>query len=131
MKSAIAFGSILSCLALLSGCLSQDTSGVWVEKGRLHIEDPAFATNIEVAGDARERTGEGFLHAQVSVKNNNRDDFRCQYRFEWRGENGMVQKHAPTPWRPLVLHGREVVDVDAVSPIQGTADFRLKLRRVD
>ena len=121
----------IASLALLSGCFTPRTSGVWVEKGRINIEDPAFAANIAVVRDIRERTPEGFLHAQVTLQNSNRDDYHCQYRFEWRAENGMIQKHQPSPWQPLVMHGREVVDLDAVSLLQDSADFRLSIRRVD
>jgi len=119
------------CAATLTGCISPRTSGVMVEKGRLHVEDPAFAANIELVQDARERTPEGFLHVQATVKNTSRADFYCQYRFEWRGENGMMQTQAPTPWRPRVFHGRETVELEAVSPVQRTEDFRLVVRRLD
>ena len=121
---------VFACAALI-GCMNQRTSGVMVEKGRLFIEDPAFAANIEVVRDACVKTSEGFLHAQVTLKNTNSDDFRCQYRFEWRDKNGMMQSHQPTLWQPLVLHGQEVRDLDAVSIVQNTADFRLTIRRED
>ena len=113
----------------LLGCLTSRTSGVMVERGRLFVEDPAFAANIEVIRDACGKTNEGFLHAQVTLKNTNRDDFRCQYRFEWRDANGMIQTHQSSLWYPLLLHGREVKDLDAVSLQQNAADFRLAIRR--
>ena len=56
-------------------------------------------------------------------------NYECRYRFEWRGANGVMQKHAPTPWRPILLHGREPVELDAVSPVPDTDDFRLVIRR--
>ena len=121
-----------SVLALgLAGCLSPKTSGVWVEKGRLYIEDPAFALNLDLVQDAMGRTPEGFLHVQVTVQNTDQRDYPCQYRFEWKTAQGLVQTHAQTPWRPIVLHGRDVVPLEAVSPLQGTADFRLCIRRAD
>ena len=72
MKSKIL---AIASLAMFAGCVAPKTAGVWVEKGNLYIEDPAFATNIEIVRDIRERTNEGFLHAQVSVKNTNRTDY--------------------------------------------------------
>jgi len=117
-------------LFTITGCIT-NTSGVTLEKGRVIIEDPAFASNIQMILDVREKTNEGFLHAQVSLKNLNRTDYQCQYCFEWRDRNGLIMQHVPTSWRPLVMHGRETVEIDSVSPIQGTEDFRLKLRRMD
>lgn len=120
---------IASALSIFAGCLVSRTSGVAVEKGVLYIEDPAMGVNIEMIRDAREKTPDGFLRAQVFVKNTNRTDYKCQYRFEWLRANGMRQTHAETPWRSIELRGRETAVMEAVSPLQGTEDFRLSIRR--
>jgi uncharacterized protein YcfL len=120
---------IASALSIFAGCLVPRTSGVAVEKGVLYIEDPAMGVNIEMIRDAREKTPDGFLRAQVFVKNTNRTDYKCQYRFEWLRANGMRQTHAETPWRSIELRGRETAVMEAVSPLQGTEDFRLSIRR--
>lgn len=117
MVKRICYGLAVIFCAAVAGCAMPRTSGVMVEKGRLYLEDPAFAANIEVVRDVREKTPEGFLHAQVTVKNANRQDYACQYRFEWRGKNGMIQKNASSFWRPVLLHGRGTEDFDAVSPV--------------
>jgi uncharacterized protein YcfL len=126
---------VLACLLAATagtGCLrGRPTSGVTTEQGRLIIEDPAFAMNLELVHAARTKTDEGFLHAQATLKNTNRDDYRCQYQFTWFDEAGLALKHARTPWRPLVLHGRETKELDAVAPIEGAEDFLLKIRRAD
>lgn len=128
------FFKIFACCAgmavLSGGCLSPRTSGVVVEKGRLTIEDAAFATNLVLLEDRMERTPEGFLHAQVTLKNANRRDYACQYRFVWKNADGLVLSHARTHWTPLVLHGSEEKALDVVSPIPNAADFRLVLRRL-
>ena len=121
--------AVVTAFLAFAGCLSPKTSGVWVEKGHLYIEDAAFALNLNLVQDAMERTPEGFLHVQVTVQNTNQQDYPCQYRFEWKTKQGMVQTHASTPWRPVVFHGRDVVPLEAVSPLQGTDDFRLSIRR--
>lgn len=123
--------AIVIGLSLFMGCSSPRTSGMMVEKGRVSIEDLVFASNIEVIQDTRERTPEGFLHAQVRVKNLNRTDYRCQYRFEWIRKNGLIQTHAKTFWEPKVLHGREVGEMRAVCTVKDADDFRLKIRRED
>ena len=119
----------VTCLAC--GCLSPKTSGVVVEKGRLLVHDPSFALNLEMVQDARERTPEGFLHVQAKVRNTNQTDFSCQYRFEWKTSQGLVQTHAMTPWRPVVMHGRDETVFEATSTLAGTDDFRLAIRRAN
>lgn len=127
--------AVLGCalaVAAGAGCLrGRMTSGVTAEGGRLLVEDPSFALNLELVRDARTRTKEGFLHAQATVKNTNRHDYRCQYQFVWFDEAGMAMSHALTPWKPLVLHGRETKNLDAVASVQGAADFWLKVRRAE
>ena len=126
--------AILLALALLAGtgCRTQKTSGLRYDKGRLVIENPSFASNLIIIKDAREKmTPENFLHVQVFLENLNHEDFHCQYCFEWYDKNGMTMKHASTHWRPLVLHGREVQEIDSISPLQGAEDYRLKLRHLD
>lgn len=121
----------IASLAMFAGCVMPRTSGVWVEKGRLNIEDPAFAANVEVVRDVMKRNSRGFLHAQVVLKNTNRSDYRCQYRMEWRDRNGMIQKHQASPWTNLEMRGREEVEIDEVSTLNDSMDFRLKIRRAD
>ena len=121
--------ALSSALLILAGCSFPKTSGLMLEDNRLFIEDPAFAANIEVVRVMKEKSGEGFLHAQVVVKNMNRTDYECLYRFEWIRGNGMKQTHAETPWRTILLHGRETSEMTAVSPVLGTEDFRLSIRR--
>lgn len=129
MKRFCKFSLFLSVAIMLSGCLSPKTSGMVVEKGRLLIHDASFALNLEMVSDTVARTPEGFLRVQAKVRNTNETDFRCQYRFEWKTASGILQTHAMTPWRPVVLHGRDETVFEAVSPIPGADDFRLIVRR--
>lgn len=129
MKALLIVSVAVTCL--VCGCLSPKTSGVVVEKGRLLIHDPSFALNLEMVQDAREKTPEGFLHVQATVRNTNQADFRCQYRFEWKTAQGLVQTHAMTPWRPVVMHGRDETVFEATSTLAGTDDFRLAIRRAN
>ena len=127
-----AFALACALVAGAAGCLQgRMTAGMVAEGGRLTIEDPAFALNLKLVRDARTRTPEGFLHAQATLKNTNRHDYRCQYQFAWLDGTGLAMPHAPSPWKPLVLHGRETKELDAVAPVQGAADFRLNIRRAD
>ena len=124
-------GLLFVSALFLAGCLSPRTSGVVVEKGRLLVHDASFALNLEMVSDAVQRTPEGFLRVQAKVRNSNQTDFACQYRFEWKTPQGMVQTHALTPWRQVVLHGRDETVLEAVSTVPGADDFRLAVRRVN
>lgn len=132
MHKTMNLGILLALTMLaVTGCRTQKTSGLRYDEGKLVIENPDFASNLIIIKDIREKETESLLHVQVFLENLNHEDFRCQYCFEWYDENGMTMKHAPAPWRPLVLHGREVQEIDCISPLKGTTDYRLKLRRMD
>ena len=118
-------------MSVLAGCASS-TAGIWVEeiqgKRQIGIEDPSFATNIEVIDYRCSKTPEGFLKAQIRIKNKNLTDFRCQYRIEWFDKDGMVQTHQTSPWTPRLMHGGDLMDISEVSTLQCSEGFRLKIR---
>jgi uncharacterized protein YcfL len=114
--------------ALVFGCLSPRTDGMAVENARLQIDNVPFSLNLKMVQDAMHRTEEGFLRVQVAVRNENRQDFDCQYRFIWKDKDGLIMTHAKSVWLPLVLHGKQETVVEGVSPVLGAADFKLVLR---
>ena len=113
---------------LLSGCLSPRTAGLSAEKGVLKVEDRLFASHIEVVQDQTTMTDQGFLKAQVTLRNTERRNFDCQYRFTWKDKDGMTLKAAETLWTPLMLHGREEAVIQGICPVPDAADFRLVMR---
>lgn len=113
---------------LLSGCLSPKTAGVSAEKGVLKVEDRLFASHIVVVQDQTTMTDQGFLKAQVTLRNTGKRDFDCQYIFTWKDKDGLTLKSAKAIWRPLTLHGREESVVQGICPVAGAADFRIVLR---
>ena len=117
------------CVTLLGGCLHPaKNSGVVVVGGKVWVYDPAFAVNIQLVKDDITRTPQGFMHVQTTLQNTNHEDWSCQYRFVWLDANGMEQTHAPAILRPCVMHGMQTMVLEGVSPLQGTASFRLELR---
>ena len=121
---------LLSLLACCAGCLAPKTAGVSAERGRLVVEDRAFASRIELVEDRTKviDLGDGFLKTQVALRNRDSRDFTCQYRFTWKDADGLTLKSAESVWTPLPLHGREEAVLEAVCPVPGAADFRLVVR---
>ncbi len=115
-------------LSLCAGCLAPATDGVSVDQGRLTVESPSFASRIELVQSQTKRIEGGFLKVQATLRNRERRDSDCQYRFAWKDSDGMTIKSAETVWKPLPLHGREEAVLEAVCPVPGAADFRLVVR---
>ena len=128
MKQCIAILFLMASMLFLGGCLSPRTDGIAVEKGRLQLDNVPFSLNLNMIQDVMYRTEEGLLRVQVTVRNENRQDFDCQYRFLWKDNAGLTLTHAQTVWKPLVLHGQQQKVIEGVSPILGAEDFKLVLR---
>lgn len=128
MKRLVVLLAAVAALAVGSGCLGPNTAGISAEQGRLVVEDRAFASRLELVQDQTVRTEQGFLKAQVTLKNTQKRDACAQYRFTWKDRDGMTLKRAETVWTPLVLHGREEAVIEAICPVPDAADFRLVVR---
>lgn len=126
MKKVCAMLSAVT--VLLAGCLSSATSGTRIDDGTIISNNPAFASHFRAHRDASVVTPEGFRRVQVRLENLERANRQLQYRFIWMDEHGMTMTAAKPLWKVLTLHGRDIVDLEAICPIQGAADFRLDLR---
>lgn len=119
---------LASALIFAAGCLSSTSAGFSAEKGVLRVEDRRFASHIEVVQDQTTIGDNGFLKAQVTLRNTEKRDFDCQYRFVWKDKDGLTLKGAETLWTPLMLHGREEAVLHGICPVPHAADYRLVLR---
>lgn len=120
--------SVVAGMLTVAGCLGPTTSGVAAERGRLTVENRAFASRLEVVQDQTVFTDNGFLKAQVTLRNTTKRNLRAQYCFTWKDRDGLTLKNAATPWMPLAMHGREEAVLEAVCPVPKAADFRLVVR---
>lgn len=127
MRLSTIFG--VAALFALTGCLSEPTDGVVLEKGRLTVENAPVAINLEITREIAETTNEGHLHVQVFVQNTNECDWGCQYRFQWFDAYGFQMSQAMDMWKPTMFHGRELSKFESVCPLEGAADFRLIIRK--
>ena len=123
----ISFALALS-VAVLSGCLPPPTSGLRINDGTIVSTNPAFASHFKAHRDTCVETPEGFLRVQVRLENLERADRQLQYRFQWIDDDGMDITSAKPLWKILTLHGRDIVELEAVCPVKGAKDFRLALR---
>lgn len=130
MKQVLAL-SLVAGLFLWAGCLGPVTSGISAERGRVRVENRAFASLVELGPDRTVFTDSGFLKAQVTVFNTSKRNLRAQYRFTWKDRDGLTLKNADTVWMPLTMHGREESVIEAICPVPNAADFRLVLRPLE
>lgn len=124
----LTFFGVTAILAL-TGCLSEHTDGVVLERGRLTVENAPVAVNLEITREIAETTSEGHIHVQVFVQNANEYDWGCQYRFQWFDAKGFQMSQTMEVWKPAMFHGRELSKFEGVCPLEGAADYRLIIRK--
>ena len=126
MKNYIlAIASIISLV--FTGCIS-DTSGIFVEKGRLIIHNQRLAAHVELTHHLRRDTQTGFAHVQAILQNVDYGDVQFQYRFEWYDKDGMLIEETSPMWHTVRIHGKDLKVLEAVSENRQAADFRLVIR---
>lgn len=131
MKSAFRCLWAVAFVALLSfgaGCITR-TDSVWIEQGKMVVNNAVLASSLQVKQDAGKITPEGFLRVQVRVINKNSHDLSFQYRFKWLDRDGLTISQISAPWQPMTLHGTEVHELEGVSGVKGAEDFRLEIRQ--
>lgn len=121
------------CVAL-TGCQTIQTGGVEVtveEYGpmKLRVDDRHFAGQISVENAKLRRTDDGFIIADVLIRNCQAVDVCLEYKFSFYDSDGMSVQSGGRAWEQKVLHGGELVSLTATGPEKTVAKFVLRLRR--
>lgn len=111
------------------------TTGAMLQAGggmetMLLVDNPKLARHLQVIAHHANRRDDGFIVAQMELSNNDSRDYVCQYRFSWFDDNAMELYPGSRPWEQKILHGGEVVRLQAVSPYPGATRFKVQIRNI-
>lgn len=141
------------CIALVAlavsvgGCkmtkICNSTGGMEVAqtqggKAEVSADDPCFREWLTVESAVAARTANGFLTAQVELRNVHRDldddgredDFDAQYQILWFDAKGLAVLPDTAAWRRAAWHGGQVVPLSATATDTSAARYVLRLRHV-
>ncbi len=100
--------------------------------------DPALAKHLVIhneslAGDViitnmQSRTTGGLLEVAVALTNLTTGDLRLQYQFSWFDATDFAVEQGTRAWVPLVLHGSQSANVQAVAPNATVTTYKVNVR---
>ena len=138
----------LVVMALVSGgCrmteICDSTGGMEVvqsEGGTAEVraDDPCFREWLGVESAVVTRAANGFLTAQVVLRNIHKDlddngredDFDAQCQVRWFDANGVAVQPDLAAWHRMTWHGGEALPIKAVAPTPEASRYVLRLRHV-
>ena len=137
MKIGWSLGMAALALALAAGCASPNTSGITVGaetdadgnlQQLLQVDNAKLARQLHVDDLVVGQTKNGLMKASVKLTSRQNKSIVAQSKFAWFDEGGNEIDPDTDPWRPLVIHGKEMRTVQGVAPSANAASFKLRVR---
>ena len=137
MKMGWRHGMAALALALAAGCASPNTSGITVGaetdadgnlQQLLQVDNAKLARQLHVDDLVVGQTKNGLMKASVQLTSRQNKSIVAQSKFAWFDEGGNEIDPDTDPWRPLVIHGKEMRTVQGVAPSANAASFKLRVR---
>lgn len=147
MKTSIGWFALVALALLVGGCkvtkICSSTGGMEVAqteggKADIRADDPCFREWLIVESAVAKRTANGFLTAQVELRNIHRDldddgredDFDAQYQIRWLDAKGLTVQPDAATWRRVTWHGGETHPLLATALDVSAVRYVLRLRHV-
>lgn len=147
MKIHVGCFALIAMAAIVGGCkmtkICNSTGGMEVaqtegELARTNVDDPCFRDWLSVESAVAVRATNGFLTAQVELRNVHRDldddgredNFDAQYQIRWLDAKGLAVSTDAGAWRCVTWRGGEAVPLSATAPDASAVRYVLRLRHV-
>ena len=125
MKKGLA---IVAILLGLCAC-APHTGGIMVSStGESRVDNRAFHTDVDVTGVITVAEA-GFLRARGTIISKVKTDLQLQYKFTWYDINGATIEDEGVSWKSLKLHGKQQMQVTALSPNANAVRSELYVRK--
>jgi len=93
------------------------------------VEGLGEMTYIKVSAMRATERG-GRMLVQVRFTNQDNNDRAMSYRFKWLDKD-QFSVWEDEPWKPLLIHGAQSVEVQSLAPTTQAADFRVEVHAAD
>lgn len=93
------------------------------------LETLGDMTHIRVAA-LRSTVQNGRLYVQARLQNDSTDRQSLAYRIKWL-DDGQFSVWEDEAWKPLLLNGRQALEIQSLSPTTRATDFRIELHAAD
>lgn len=118
VKSLLIAGIVLASIAPVAADTIDDK-----------VEYQGKPSNIEISGLRVKERG-SLMALQIELTNTSRDNQTAYYRLKWLDESGF-QVWDDEAWKPVLLHGKQKHNLQAVAPTTQARDFRIQFNEKD
>ena len=147
MKIIVGVGAFVAAILGFFGCtmvkVCDSTGGMEVSqtegsKAEVSADDSCFREWLDVESAVAVREKNGFLAAQVTLRNIHKDledngredDFDAQCQVEWFDANGLAIQPGQASWYRMTWHGGQSLPIKVVAPAPEAVRYVLRLRHV-
>jgi len=137
MKRGWILGAAAVAAALAAGCAAPNTAGITVGveadadgnlQQVLQVDNAKLAKSLKVEEAVVGQTKNGLMKVNVKLTSRQNKDVVAQSKFAWFDADGAEIDPDTDPWRPLVLHGKEMRSIQGVAPGTSAVSFKLRVR---
>ncbi len=137
MKRGWILGAAAVAAALAAGCAAPNTAGITVGveadadgnlQQVLQVDNAKLAKSLKVEEAVVGQTKNGLMKVNVKLTSRQNKDVVAQSKFAWFDADGNEIDPDTDPWRPLVLHGKEMRSIQGVAPGTSAVSFKLRVR---
>ena len=147
MKTLVGGLALVALVVMADGCrmtkICDSTGGMEVaqtegELVRTNVDDPCFREWLTVESAVATRAANGFLAAQVTLRNIHKDledngredDFDAECQVEWFDAKGLALQPGQSSWYRMTWHGGQSLPIKVVAPAPEAVRYLLRLRHV-
>lgn len=125
------FSSARRMFAMLTAALALSAAapGAAAQTIASKLETLGDMTYIRVAA-LRSTVQNGRLYVQARLQNDSTDRQSLAYRIKWL-DDGQFSVWEDEAWKPLLLNGRQALEIQGLSPTTRATDFRIELHAAD
>lgn len=92
------------------------------------VNNAGLARSLQIVDMKASTTENGLLKASVSLISKKRGTREFQYKFSWYDATGIEVEPEASPWKPVIIYGKEAKSLQDVAPNATVTEFRVKLR---
>ena len=85
--------------------------------------------NVDIVKEESARKGD-YLVARMELENNTKRAQEIAYRVRWLDKDKQPV-WADEPWKPVLLHGKQTIHIEAVAPTKLAVDYTVEMHAVN
>lgn len=114
----------------VTGKTGWDQEGAPTLNTQVAYHSSGLKGEVEILSITSVRSGD-LMMAQVSLRSRAKETLALQYSIEWFDLNGISLNTSAMTWKPLLIYGKDIKNIQGLAPDVRGRQFKLNLREID